>query len=282
VDRGWRRSRGARIGDLPDASTSHVCPIQAAHRQATRPGLVSASWCFSSFRDRLASVLRAEATGSFPRELCLWSQDALEVYYAPFDQANPDARVVLVGITPGEYQMRRAWAVAAELASSDMPDAEVLAAAKASASFSGPMRDFLVWMLDEVGIADGLHIDSTGSLWGADQRLASFTSVICFPTFIDGRNFNGESPRIERIPVLREFAELVLAADLSLTANAIVIPLGKRPAEWVERLVREGRIESGRCLIGVPHPSPANGHRMRLFAERREALREQASTYFAG
>ncbi len=189
---------------------------------------------------------------------------------------------MLVGITPGAYQMRRALEVAAKYAASDLSDTEVLAACKASASFSGPMRDFLVSMLDEIGVAHGLGLVSAASLWAADQPLASFTSTICYPAFIDGRNYSGESPRIDRVPLLREFAERILAADLSLTPDTLIVPLGKRPTEWVGRLAEQGQVESERCLLGLPHPSPANGHRTRQFAERRDDLRRSVHAYFAG
>jgi hypothetical protein len=204
----------------------------------------------------------------------------VEVYYAPFDRVNTDARIVLVGITPGAYQMRKAIAVAAELAGSELSDDEVLAACKASASFSGPMRNLLVGMLDDVGVAEGLGVSSAAELWDSDRSLASFTSTICYPTFVDGQNYSGESPRIEQIAVLREFAEKILLADLGLARDALIVPLGKRPNEWVRRLAESGEIDTARCLLGMPHPSPGNAHRARQFAERRDDLRQQVANCF--
>src|SRR4029079_16113171 len=149
------------------------------------------------------------------------------------------------------------------------------AACKASASFSGRMRDLLVGMLDQIGLPTGLGLASAASLWDADQPIASFTSTICYPVFVNGQNYSGESPKIERVPILREFAERILAADLALTPNALIVPLGKRPGDWVGRLIDTGEIEADRCLFGLPHPSPANGHRARQFDERRDDLRRQ-------
>jgi Uracil DNA glycosylase superfamily len=257
----------------------HRCAVRLAHDSATRPALVGSDWCFAAFREKLAAAYGAIDThlGDFR----LWSQEGLELYYAPFDWVNRDARLVLIGITPGAYQMRRGLSVAAELAGSDMSDDEVLAACKASASFSGPMRDLLIGMLDEIGVARGLGLASTASLWEADQNLASFTSTICYPAFVNGTNYSGERPRIDQVPILREFAEQILSADLSLTPDALIVPLGKRPTECVARLVELGRIEAHRCLLGMPHPSPANGHRAKQFAERRDQLCEQAATYFS-
>lgn len=256
----------------------HRCAVRVAHENSAPPTLIPNSWCFTSFRSKLAAVTDLRADGP-PRDLRLWGADGLELYYAPFDWANPEARIVLVGITPGAYQMRRALEVAVDLAPTNVPDDHVLAACKASASFSGPMRELLVAMLDEVGVAHGLGVASTASLWGADEALASFTSTICYPVFVNNHNYRGESPRIEQVPILREFAEHVLLADLALTPNALIVPLGKRPTEWVARLAEGGQIDAGRCLVGLPHPSPANGHRSRHFAERRDDLRRQVDAY---
>jgi Uracil DNA glycosylase superfamily len=258
---------------------SHRCAVRSAHESATPPTLIPADWCFTSFRPKLADIGPA-GLETRRSELRLWEADGLELYYAPFDHTNQEARVVLVGITPGAYQMRQALAVGAQLAASDLSEDEVLAACKASASFSGPMRNLLVTMLDEVGVAKGLGLASTASLWDSDQQLASFTSTICYPTFVGGQNYSGESPRIDRVPILREFAQRILRADLILTPDALIVPLGKRPTEWVGRLVDSDQINAERCLLGMPHPSPGNAHRARQFAERRASLRQQVATYF--
>lgn len=140
----------------------HRCAVRVAHESPTPPRLIRDNWCFAAFREKLATA--AGAIDSHLEDFRLWSADGLELYYVPFDWANRDARVVLVGITPGAYQMRRALSVAADLAGSDLSDDDVLAACKASASFSGPMRNLLVGMLDEIGVARGLGVASTASL----------------------------------------------------------------------------------------------------------------------
>ena len=258
---------------------SHRCGVRLAHERAERPVLVQSDWCFARFRSQLAGY-GARAGDNFGPDLLLWNAAGVEIYYAPFDWANADARVVLVGITPGAQQMRRALRVAGELAGGTLSDTEVLAACKANASFSGSMRDFLVSMLDEIGIAAGLGLASAASLWEPDQPLASFTSTICYPTFVSGQNYRGESPRIDRVPILREFAERILPADLALTPHGLIVPLGKLPNECVKRLMDTGQVDPARCLLGMPHPSSMNGHRTRQFSERREDLRRQVNRYF--
>lgn len=90
-----------------------------------------------------------------------------------------------------------------------------------------------------------------------------------YPVFIDGRNYSG-SPSILRSPILRAFASQVLAAELTCTPNALIIPFGQAAADGV---VLAG-VESGRVLDGFPHPSGANGHRASAYLQRREQLSE--------
>lgn len=56
--------------------------------------------------------------------------------------------------------------------------------------------------------------------------------------------------------------------------EAIIVPLGKSVSEALDHLAHAGQLDSKRCLWRFPHPSGANGHRVREFLERREHLRE--------
>lgn len=74
----------------------------------------------------------------------------------------PDARVVLVGITPGQTQLRLAIAAARQALSRGLDDDEVIRRAKSAAAFGGATRANLIWMLDRVGLPGALGIASTG------------------------------------------------------------------------------------------------------------------------
>jgi hypothetical protein len=85
--------------------------------------------------------------------------DDLEVRYIPFDPLPaPDARIALVGITPGQTQLRLAIAAARDALSRGLDDDEVIRRAKSAAAFGGPMRANLIWMLDRVGLPGALGI----------------------------------------------------------------------------------------------------------------------------
>lgn len=68
----------------------------------------------------------------------------LSCHYAPFEHINSAAKVVVIGITPGAQQARNALRALREALASGHADAEALAIAKRTASFSGPIRTNLV------------------------------------------------------------------------------------------------------------------------------------------
>lgn len=56
--------------------------------------------------------------------------------------------------------------------------------------------------------------------------------------------------------------------------------MGQTVSDLLENLVDQGVLTASRCLLGFPHPSGANGHRKRQFAERREMLKRKANEWF--
>src|SRR3546814_497944 len=88
----------------------------------------------------------------------------VSVHYAPFDYVNRDARVIILGITPGRQQARMATErFGARLRAGDtLKDA--LRSAKGYASFGGDMRARLVRMLDRFRVNAYLGIASCASL----------------------------------------------------------------------------------------------------------------------
>ena len=132
------------------------------------------------------------------------------------------------------------------------------------------MRRNLVTMLDQIGLAETLDIATTDDLFGSAHSLASHMSALAFPVFINGRNYTGS--QITRDPVFLALIRQVLAAQLLQAAQALVVPLGNAAADAVGLLIAEGVIDPGRCLLGFPHPSGANGHRLAQFEARRVEL----------
>lgn len=233
--------------------------------------------------DRLAAFIRSlPECHEYTREDLLVSavklaedpREGLVVYDAPIGWVNRDARVALIGVTPGFTQMQIAYrAVRAHLLAGASPE-DACRLAKYEASFGGAMRGNLVQMLDDLGVCDLLGVSSAADLFGSASHLLHTTSAVRYPTFLDGQNYTGSRPPLIQSAFLMRYAREVLAPELSLLKVAVFIPLGKSVAAVLELLENERRIPGGRTLYGFPHPSGANGHRKRQFEDAKPILRQ--------
>lgn len=70
-----------------------------------------------------------------------------------------------------------------------------------------------------------------------------------------------------------------LGPELTAAPDALIIPLGKAVESCVQMLVSSGQLDVERCLLGFPHPSGGNGHRLRQFRENYGRLRQELSTW---
>lgn len=212
----------------------------------------------------------AFAAGDLPSDLLMAQDGPLQTYYAPFDYVNTNARIVLVGITPGRTQAVNALVAARRdlLAGADLEAAA--RNAKEAASFSGSMRPNLVALLDHFRVNSWLGIASCASLFASDTRLVHYTSVLRYPTFKDGNNYSG-TPSILNTPFLRRSAYEYFAEELGVLRDALIIPLGDQVAEAVLSLAKRGQIDEGRVLAGIPHPSGANNERIAYMLGRKSA-----------
>src|SRR5579862_9636287 len=80
-----------------------------------------------------------EADPTLGGRLLLSALRDLKVCYAPFDHIQTSAKLVLVGITPGAQQARNAFIALQRELAAGADHRSALKAAKAFASFSGPM-----------------------------------------------------------------------------------------------------------------------------------------------
>ena len=140
------------------------------------------------------------------RRLTLATQGKLSVVWAPFDHVESDAKLAIVGITPGRTQAENALREFRErlLAGATMPEA--LSAAKRMASFSGPMRNSLTAMLDHVGLNSALGLTSTADLFAGSGEGVHLTSALRYPLFLGTENYNG-TPDMIRTAALRSILE---------------------------------------------------------------------------
>jgi len=223
---------------------------------------------------------RFERTELLIPSLRLNQEGPLEIYYAPFDSVNRAAAIVLLGITPGWTQMEIAYRVARREMDNRTTPVEICRRAKQNASFAGSMRTNLVRMLDDLDVPSALDIDSTSELFGSAATLAHTGSVIRYPVFVNGRNYTGHGPDMLRNQLLRQCVESVLAPELASVPRALVVPLGNAVSAALQHLCNLGALSAERCLFGFPHPSGANGRRLKDFVERREGMRHMITIHF--
>ncbi|SDD11872.1 Uracil DNA glycosylase superfamily protein [Paenibacillus sp. UNCCL117] len=197
----------------------------------------------------------------------------VEMYYAPHNEyVNHEARVVIIGITPGWTQMQIALEAARKGLEQQLNEKEIWKRAKAEARFAGAMRRNLISMLDELELHRYLGVSSSEALFREEGELLHTTSALKYPVFVGKQNYTGSRPPLATTPYLRELAMGFMRSELSAFPHALLIPLGRAVEDLLQEMDRENGIDRGRILWGFPHPSGANGHRHRQFAEGAERM----------
>ncbi|PLT35682.1 hypothetical protein CUU64_02090 [Bacillus sp. V5-8f] len=193
------------------------------------------------------------------------------MYYSPHNEyLNPDAKIVIVGITPGWTQMKTAFQQAGNSLHNGHSIPEILRSAKKAASFSGSMRVNLISMLDGCGVPAALGVNSSETLFYDKWDLLHTTSVIKYPVFHQYKNYTGHRPKIEHSSLLSYFAYEIFPKELGMLKNrSLIIPLGKTVEHVFVMLIAQKELPAHhQYLFGFPHPSGANGHRKKQFEEQ--------------
>lgn len=217
-----------------------------------------------TFLSRYTTGIQGYAGDPCATDLLIARDGSLSVYYAPFEWLNPQARVVLVGITPGRTQAANALAEARRAIAEGATDLEVLRRAKSTGAFSGSMRPNLVSLLDAVGVQSWLGLPTCSDLFGHANGLLQTASVLQFPVFVNGANYNG-APDPTRHPLLRELVINHFGAMCAQLPAAVFVPLGPVPSKVLSWLGDQGIVARSHILEGLPHPSGANGERIKYF-----------------
>lgn len=196
----------------------------------------------------------------------LGHQGPLAVYYAPFEgPVNREARLLLVGLTPGWTQTKIAYEVCREELREGATNAAALRAVRSEAPFAG-MRNRLCGWLDGLGVAKWLGVGTTHELFEERRDLLQSTSLIRYPVFVGdlGQNYRGTI----QSPLLWSIIDAVFVPQLNRLPNALIVPMGVTVAS----ALRELSVEADSCLYGFPHPSGANGHGPAQYREHRAEM----------
>jgi hypothetical protein len=201
----------------------------------------------------------------------------MAMYYCPFDYVNPDAKVVIVGITPGKTQMRNALAEARQQLMRGKSEQEALIAAKRTGAFSGAMRSNLVALLDHIGIHRWLSISTCADFFSPTCALAQTASVLRYPVFKSGADYNG-NPSMTGHPFLQRYAFEYFGKEAASLKEAVFVPVGTKVAEALTYLSHKGFLCPHRILDGLPHPSGANAERISYFLGKKRKQDLSAKT----
>jgi hypothetical protein len=227
------------------------------------------------FSDYATAILQTDldavrAPGDIPDAFLLARAGRVEARYIPFDYVNPDARVVVVGISPGFVQWKNAVRAAQQGLRDGLPLPELLRAAKYTGAFSGAIRPNLVALLDHIGLQHWLRIASCATLFGAHAHLMHVTGALRQAIFVDGANYNGASPNMLTTPLLQEQLLAWFGAEALQLRDAVFVPLGPKVSLALSWLAGRGLLDEARILHGLPHPSGANAERIAYFLGRKE------------
>ncbi len=206
------------------------------------------------------------------------------IYHAPFDWINTTARIVIVGITPGEHSMRNAFRRAAASLRDEETLTEASKQGKRAGSFSN-MRFIIAEMFDELGVPEAVGIERSEDLFSTRYDLLHPTSCVRYPVFIWNKrkekwvNYTGHSPKLLKWDTSVRYIEGLLADELRQIPGALIVPCGKAVDEALHHLSARKVIDPDRCLFGFPHASGANGWRKRFFCDRKQQLKQKVAEW---
>lgn len=210
------------------------------------------------------------------QKLRIATEGALSLYYGPFDDINRSAKLVLIGLTPGWTEVQIAYRTYQESRTAEESQRTAMRTVKQSASFAG-MRNRLCSWLDQLGVPNWLGIETTTDLFSHRRDLLHPTSLIRYPVFVGPgrRNYTGHSPRPLDSAMLMGVIAECLEPELAALPDALIVPMGKSVNETLKAIA----VSEERCLYGFPHPSGANAHAPREFAEHSDAMRHTVASF---
>lgn len=209
-------------------------------------------------------------------DLLIDKKEELEIYYSPHNEyINLDARVFIVGITPGFQQMSTAIATARrELENSDNIK-EIQYKCKKAGRFSGSLRKNLIGMLDKIELNKSLKIENCSQLFEEKDYLLHTFSLIPYAVFVKGKNYSGHTPKLIRSEFLMKYIYENFICELKALNNLdkiLIVPLGRSVEEVLYKLCENKIINEKQILKGFPHPSGANVNRLVQLEENKEKM----------
>ena len=178
-----------------------------------------------------------------------------------FEYQNTKAKVVIVGITPGNSQLK------------GNREGLDLREIKRKNAFAGSMRPHLINMLDYLRINRLLDIESCSSLWEEDFDKVDMTSLLKEATYElkkDGtKEMFRHAQKIAKSEKLTKMLEEGFVKDCSNYEYFVLyVACGPGVYDVLKKLKEEGKIEG--FVAGIAHPSGANLGRILCYLGKTE------------
>ncbi|MCL6234810.1 hypothetical protein M5F03_06480 [Acinetobacter sp. ANC 5579] len=235
----------------------------------------------STLFSRYASVIKTHSIEELTQSdlLLLKTLGTIQSFYAPFEAINHDAKVVIVGICPGQQQWRNSLIAAKDGLEQQLSEENILKLAKNSGAFSGPIRKNLTQLLDHIGLQIQLGIQTTAELFSNHQDMVQMCSVLQQCILVNGKNYAGSTPAMLKNELLKQHIDDYFIPMVQQLPNAIYIPLGKGVDEVLNYVSSLGNLNDQQILSGLPHPSGANAERIKYFLgeKPRDQLSQQTN-----
>ncbi len=244
------------------------------------------------FLNRFRAVLTSLGSAAVRTSAMTLNANGRDVLdYIPFERVEKNARLVIIGITPGPNQLKLAYEEAARLLRRGESDDVVLREAKRAGGFGGSsMRPNLVRMLNHFRFAEILGISDIEELWGGEAHLLQATSVVPHAAFRNGKMFAGSFNDIVSSPVFHEsFLRDFVGSLEAIDKDALFVGLGATPRDALDWCVSKGLIRADRVLGTFAHPSTSGGSSVDVYLGVRriddlnagDPVRSRANTLFA-
>lgn len=191
----------------------------------------------------------------------LGHEGKFDLAYIPFEHVNPDARLVIVGITPGNTQLELAYAKARELLLAGQDAGDILVEVKKAGTFGGKsMKPNLLKILRHFQFEKLLGIADVETLWGTDADLLHSTSVVPHAAFKNGKPFNGGFDEILASSLLKGcFLDCFVPSAQEMNRDALFVALGPCPQAALEWCVKANALRPEQVLGSFCHPSSTGG-----------------------
>ena len=178
-----------------------------------------------------------------------------------FEYQNTKAKVVIVGITPGNSQLK-----------GDREGLD-LREIKRKNAFAGSMRPHLINMLDYVGVNRLLDIESCSSLWEEDFDKVDMTSLLKEATYELKKD--GSKTMFKDVKKIAKSEKLTRMLEEGFVKNSsnyeylvLYVACGPGVYNTLKELQAKGKIVGD--VIGIAHPSGANLGRVLCYQGKAE------------